>query len=471
MSKRPKAPEVLAEDILKQKQIATQVAMHYKSREIAPLAYVDTYGCQQNVADSETIRGYLLEMGYEMTDQEAGAHLVLLNTCCVRESAENRVWGNVGNLTHTKQALPEQIIVLCGCMGARPETREKAKKSYPHIDLIFGPQALWRLPEFLYQVLTEKGRLYVSPDENYQIAEDLPQDRVEGPAAWLSIMYGCNNFCSYCIVPHVRGRERSRDPQRILEEVEKLVKDGVKDITLLGQNVNSYGLGLEEHIDFPWLLEQINAIPGEFLIRFMTSHPKDAGERLFETMAKCEKVARHIHLPVQAGNTRVLKEMNRGYTKEGYLHLIETARKHVPDIVLTGDIIVGFPGEIKEEFEDTLAVLKEVQFDALFTFLFSPRSGTPAAEMPDTISKEEKQRWFESLLALQNDISLKKHEAYVGSVLKVLVLEEKDGFLKAQTNGGRHVRLTGDTALIGQFITVEITRASIWALEGQVVST
>ena len=467
MSKRPKAPEVLAEDIVRQREIASDVAMHYKNRGVQALAYVDTYGCQQNVADSETIRGYLLEMGYTLTDTEQGAHLVLLNTCCVRESAENRVWGNIGNLTHTKQALPEQIIVLCGCMGARPETLEKAGRSYPHIDLIFGPAMLWRLPEFLYQVLTEKGRLYISPDDKHQIAEDLPQDRIEGPAAWLSIMYGCNNFCTYCIVPYVRGRERSRDPEKILTEVEKLVQAGVKDITLLGQNVNSYGEGLEEHIDFPWLLEQINAISGEFLIRFMTSHPKDAGERLFETMAKCEKVARHIHLPVQAGNTRVLTEMNRGYTKEGYLNLIETARKHVPDLVLTGDIIVGFPGETESEFEDTLDVLNKVQFDALFTFLFSSRSGTPAAKMPNPISKEEKQKWFERLLALQNDISLKKHETYVGSVQKVLVLEEKDGFLKAQTNGGRHVRVEGDPALIGQFIDVEITRASIWALEGK----
>ena len=466
MSKRPKAPEVLPEDILQQKEIAQDVASHYQNRGLTPLAFVDTYGCQQNVADSETIRGYLLEMGYTLTDTEQGAHLVLLNTCCVRESAENRVWGNIGALTHSKKALPEQIIVLCGCMGARPETLEKAKKSYPHIDLIFGPQALWRLPEFLYQVLTEKGRLYVSPDDNHQIAEDLPQDRVEGPAAWLSIMYGCNNFCSYCIVPHVRGRERSRDPEKILAEVRSLVAGGVKDITLLGQNVNSYGLGLDDHVDFPWLLEQMNAVPGDFLIRFMTSHPKDAGERLFSTMAKCQKIARHIHLPVQAGNTRVLTEMNRGYTKEGYLDLIETARKHVPDIVLTGDIIVGFPGETKAEFDDTLDVLEKVQFDALFTFLFSPRSGTPAAEMPDTIPKEEKQQWFEQLLALQNDISLKKHETYVGTVQKVLVLEEKDGFLKAQTNGGRHVRLSGDTSLIGQFVDVNITRASVWSLEG-----
>ena len=286
-------------------------------------------------------------------------------------------------------------------------------------------------------------------------------------------MYGCNNFCSYCIVPHVRGRERSRTPEKILADVKRLVADGVKDITLLGQNVNSYGLGLEEDIDFADLLEQINAVPGDFLIRFMTSHPKDANERLFETMAKCEKVARHIHLPFQAGNTRVLEAMNRGYTKEGYLDLIACARKYMPDIVLTGDIIVGFPGETEAEFEDTLDVLEQVQFDALFTFIFSPRSGTPAADLPDPVSRAEKQIWFDRLTTLQNSISLQKHKAYVGKTLRVLVDGTGDDEtypLKTRTNGHRLVRLAGDESLIGSFVNVEIISASTWSLTGKLVS-
>ena len=467
MSKRIEIPEA---QVARQREIAGDVYKLHQNRSAPPKALVSTYGCQQNEADSETIRGYLRDMGYIFTDSEKEADLIVINTCTVRESAASRIWGNVGALVHTKRDKPDQRIVLCGCMAQEEKTVARAESSFRHIDLVFGPHALWRLPELLHRLLTEKGRIFDISDPEGVIAEDLPQDRVEGPAAWLSIMYGCNNFCSYCIVPHVRGRERSREPDRILQDVQRLIKDGVKDITLLGQNVNSYGRDLEDGIDFSWLLEQINAQTGDFLIRFMTSHPKDAGERLFAAMAQCEKVAKHIHLPIQAGNSRILAAMNRGYTKEQYLALIEAAKRHMPDIVLTSDIIVGFPGETETEFADTLDVLEQVQFDALFTFLFSPRSGTPAATMPDPISRAEKQVWFDRMLTLQNEISLARHRAYIGTRQRILIDGKSDDArypLKARTQGGRLVRLTGPDSLIGQFVEVEITDASTWSLTGQ----
>jgi len=469
LSKRIEIPEA---QVARQREIAGDVYKLHQNRSAPPKALVSTYGCQQNEADSETIRGYLRDMGYIFTDSEKEADLIVINTCTVRESAASRIWGNVGALVHTKRDKPDQRIVLCGCMAQEEKTVARAESSFRHIDLVFGPHALWRLPELLHRLLTEKGRIFDISDPEGVIAEDLPQDRVEGPAAWLSIMYGCNNFCSYCIVPHVRGRERSRASEKILEDIRRLVADGVKDITLLGQNVNSYGEGLEEDIDFAGLLEQINALPGDFLIRFMTSHPKDANERLFATMAKCEKVARHIHLPVQAGNSRVLAAMNRGYTKEDYLGLIACARKYMPELVLTSDIIVGFPGECEAEFEDTLDVLKQVRFDALFTFIFSPRTGTPAADLDDPISRAEKQVWFERLLELQNGISLSCHEAYIGKTIRVLVdgtNEDARYPLKARTNGHRLVRLAGDESLIGSFVDVEVTSASTWSLTGTLV--
>jgi tRNA-2-methylthio-N6-dimethylallyladenosine synthase len=434
---------------------------------------VDTYGCQQNEADSETIRGYLREMGYRFTQSEGEADLIVINTCAVRESAENRVWGNVGALVHTKREKPEQIIVLCGCMAQQTSVAQKVETSFRHVDLVFGPHALWRLPELLQRHMTERGRIVeISHDAEGVIAENLPQDRIEGPAAWLTIMYGCDNFCSYCIVPHVRGRERSRTPAHILADVRRLLSEGVKDITLLGQNVNSYGRDLGPDVDFAWLLEQINALDGDFLIRFMTSHPKDAGERLFAAMARSEKVAKHLHLPVQAGNSEVLARMNRGYTKEQYLALIAAARRHMPDLVLTSDIIVGFPGEGEAAFEDTLDVLEKVQFDALFTFVFSPRSGTPAATLPDPVSRAEKQLWFDRMTALQNEISKARHRAYIGTRPRVLIDGKTDDArypLRARTEGGRLVRLAGEEALIGQFTKVEIIDASTWSLTGRLL--
>lgn len=437
-----------------------------------PLAFVDTYGCQQNEADSEKLRGMLREMGYGFADTEAEADIIVINTCAVRAHAEQRVWGNIGALVHTKRRKPEQIIAVVGCMVQQPQVTEKIRKSYRHVDLVFGPHALWRLPEFLLRILEERGRIFETDASDGSIAEGLPQQRDGSVKAWLSVMYGCNNFCSYCIVPYVRGRERSRHPGDILKEAEGIAASGFKEITLLGQNVNSYGKDLESGIDFAELLKKINNIPGDFLIRFMTSHPKDASMRLFETMSECEKVAKHIHLPFQAGSDRVLQSMNRGYTKSGYLELIKTAREFMPDIVITSDVIVGFPGETEAEFGETLSLIEEVGFDALFTFIYSRREGTPAAELDDPVSREEKQKWFDRLLEVQNMVSAQKHRVYVGKTLKVLVdgISEDERFdLTARTNGGRLVKLRGD-APVGRFAEALITDSTTWSLAGEILN-
>ena len=349
---------------------------------------------------------------------------------------------------------------------------EKIKKSYPIVDLVFGPHALWRFPELLREVMTGRGRVFAAEKSDGVVAEGIPLRRDGGVKAWLSIMYGCNNFCSYCVVPYVRGRERSRKPQDIVAEAERLVRAGYKDITLLGQNVNSYGKDLDCGVDFSDLIRMINHIPGDFLIRFMTSHPKDATEKLFKTMAECEKCAHHIHLPVQSGSDRVLKVMNRNYDSAKYLAQAALAREYMPDLVLTTDIIVGFPGETDEEFEDTISLVEKVRFDAMFTFIFSPRVGTPAYSMPDPYTREQKQVRFDRLLEAANRISGEKHREYEGKTLRVLVDGETgkpEYNLSSRTNGGRLVHLCGDKSLIGQFIDVKIVSSNTWALYGEPV--
>ena len=433
-------------------------------------ALVDTFGCQQNVADSQYIMGMLRAMGCSFTDDPAQADVVVLNTCAIRDHAEKRVYGNLGALTHTKKANPAQVICLCGCMAQRPEVAEKVRQSYRHVDLVFGPQALWKFPELLYQVYTQRRRVFSVEDEHGAIAEGMPVVREGRTRAWVSIMYGCNNFCSYCIVPYVRGRERSRRPEDILAEVEQLAAEGYRDITLLGQNVNSYGKDLEEPLDFADLLERVNAVPGDFLIRFMTSHPKDATQKLFETMARCGKVAPVLHLPFQAGNDRVLRAMNRHYDRAQYLDEVRRLKELIPDIVLTSDVIVGFPGETTEEFEETLSLLEQVRFDALFTFIFSPRVGTPAAQMDDPMPHQQKQANFQRLVDLQNQISAEKHAAYVGKTLRCLIDGDSGDArypLAARTPGNRLVRLDGPAELIGQFRQVRITDANTWSLFGE----
>jgi tRNA-2-methylthio-N6-dimethylallyladenosine synthase len=435
------------------------------------LALVDTFGCQQNEADSELLRGMLRAMGCAFTDRAGDADIIVLNTCAIREHAEQRVYGNLGALTHTKKAKPEQIICLCGCMAQRPEVAEKVRQSYRHVDLVFGPQALWRFPELLYQVYTHRSRVFRVDDEHGQIAEGIPVVRQDRVRAWVSIMYGCNNFCSYCIVPYVRGRERSRAPERILAEVRELAEAGYKEITLLGQNVNSYGKDLDTPWTFADLLAEIDKIPGDYLIRFMSSQPKDASYELFDTMAASRHVAHQLHLPVQSGCDRVLRAMNRPYDRARYLDLITYARKVMPDLVLTSDVIIGFPGETESEAMETVALVEQVRFDALFTFLFSPRPGTPAAKMDDPVPRAEKQVWFDRLCRVQNEISAAIHARYVGRRLRVLV-DEVSGDLRwplaGRTAGGRLVHLTGDPSAVGTYHNVTITDSNTWALFGKI---
>lgn len=459
---------IAPEEIARQLSLCDHVRELLEQRPGEKLAFVDTYGCQQNEADSERIRGYLARMGYRMSDTEEGADIVVLNTCAVREHAEQRVFGNVGALSHTKRRHPEQMICVCGCMAGQERVRERLKKSFPYVDLVFDPQLLWKFPEMVARRLEGGKRAFEYDDGPGAVAEGIPTVRKAGVKAWVSVMYGCNNFCSYCIVPHVRGRERSRKPEDILAEVRELVAEGYQDITLLGQNVNSYGHDLGPEYDFASLLEQVNAVPGEFRIRFMTSHPKDATDRLFDAMARCEKVAPSLHLPFQSGSSRVLKAMNRGYTREKYLSLVHALRARIPDIVLTSDVIVGFPGETQEEFEETLSLIEEVRYDALFTFIFSPRSGTPAARMDDPMPRAQKDANFQRLLARQNEISAEKHRAYLGRVLPCLVDGTGgDGKLTARTPGGRLVHLTADSGCIGKIVSVKITDSSTWALFGE----
>ncbi len=443
-----------------------QIKAYWHSQGITPTAYVETYGCQQNEADSERIRGLLIESGYAIVSEAEGADVVVMNTCAIREHAEQRVFGNLGALTHTKRRHPRQKIFLSGCMAGQEQVVTRIKNSYPHVDGVFSTHHLWQFPEILSRVLFTGKRTYFTADEPGSIVEGLPQNRDSGLKAWVSIMYGCNNFCTYCIVPYVRGRERSRKWEDILRECRELVEAGVKDITLLGQNVNSYGKDLDQGVDFSDLLEKIAQLPGDFLIRFMTSHPKDASKKLFDTMAAYPKIAKQLHLPFQSGSSRVLKAMNRHYDRETYLEKVQYAKSVMPDLVLTSDVIVGFPGETEAEFEETISLIEEVYYDSLFTFIFSPRAGTPAASMEDPTPKAEKNRRFDKLCAVQNAISEQLHKEYIGKTLRCLIDGTDKEFLTARTEGGRLVRLSGDASLIGTFAPITITGATTWSLTG-----
>lgn len=471
MSEYRRAERISGADIQRQKDFCQAVRTEYFShlgRE--PRAHVETYGCQQNVHDSQRIMGMLEAMGCHFTEDPQEADVIVVNTCAIRENAEKKVYGVVGQLVHVKEKNPEAVICLCGCMAQQEVVAERIRKSYRHVDLVFGPQALWKFPELLHAVYAGRGRVFSIEEEFGSIAEGLPVVRESGVKAWVSIMYGCNNFCSYCIVPYVRGRERSRKPEDILGEIRELVAEGYKEITLLGQNVNSYGKDLDEQIDFADLLEKIDKIPGEYLVRFMTSHPKDAGEKLFDTMARCSHVAKQLHLPVQSGSSRVLKAMNRGYSREQYLEKVRYARRVMPELVLTSDIIIGFPGETEAEAMETVSLIEEVRYDALFTFIYSPRPGTPAAKLPDPVSRAEKQVWFDKLLEAQNRISGELHREYVGKTVRVLVDGEsgdEEWPLASRTNGGRLVHLKGEKALIGQYVAVGIIGSNTWALFGE----
>ena len=462
-----KTTVISQQQLQEQLECCNQINAWWREQDITPTAYVETYGCQQNEADSEKIRGLLMESGYAIVSEAEGADVVVMNTCAIREHAEQRVFGNLGALTHTKRRHPRQKIFLCGCMAGQDHVVQRIKKSYPHVDGVFSTHHLWQFPQMLLRILTTGKRTYFVEDEPGSIAEGLPQQRDSGLKAWVSIMYGCNNFCTYCIVPYVRGRERSRKSEDILKECRQLIESGVKDITLLGQNVNSYGKDLEENTDFADLLNMIAEIPGEFLIRFMTSHPRDASQKLFDTMASSPKIAKQLHLPFQSGSSRVLKAMNRHYDRETYLEKVRYAKSVMPDLVLTSDVIVGFPGETEEEFEETISLIEEVRYDSLFTFIFSPRKGTPAADMEDPTSKEEKNRRFDKLCAVQNSISEQIHNGYISKTFVCLVDGTDKDMLTARTEGGRLVRFAGDPDLIGTFQKLTVTGATTWSLTGQ----
>ncbi len=434
-----------------------------------PLALVRTYGCQQNVADGEKIKGILEQMGFSLTEEPEQADFILFNTCAVREHAEDRVFGNVGALKNIKRRRPGLLIAVCGCMTQQEQVSQRLKKSFPFVDLVFGTNMLHRLPEMLYTVLSQSQRVFLRGEGETELFEGLPVHRDGASRAWVTVMAGCDNFCSYCIVPYVRGREKSRKPGDIYQEFKNLVEAGYKEITLLGQNVNSYGKGLEEPINFSRLLRRLDEIDGDYRIRFMTSHPKDASEELFDTIAHSRHIPHFIHLPFQSGNDRVLKEMNRRYDREKYLSLIRYARSVMPDVSFTSDVIVGFPGETYEEFQDTLSLIREVEFTNLFTFIYSPREGTRAAKMPDPVPHKEKTRWFAELLKVQEEIADRRGRDMIGNRERVLVedRDEKTGFLSGRTAGGLIVLFPGEDNLIGQFAEIEVTEARGLWLKGQ----
>ncbi len=460
---------VSAEEMERQRGFMREVSRINSAGE-PPVAHVHTFGCQQNVSDGEKIKGMLSQMGYGFSESPEGANVVIFNTCAVRENAEDRVYGNLGALKHEKAKNPDMIIGVCGCMTQQEHVVKKIKRSFPHVDLVFGTNALHKLPELLYDQLAERKRTFITPGGDGVIAEGIPIRRESAIKVSVPIMYGCNNFCSYCIVPYVRGRERSRELEDVIAEVKDSLKNGAREILLLGQNVNSYG---KEHgTNFSELLRTINALDGEFRICYMSSHPKDFTKELVDTIAGCEKVTRHFHLPVQSGSSRILELMNRRYDREKYLGIVRYIREKVPDAAFTSDIIVGFPGETYEDFKETLSLIEEVWFDSLYTFIYSPRKGTKAAEMADPVSEEEKGKWFRELLAVQGGIGRGSYEKYVGRTFRVLC--EGGGrtcpdLLTGKTPQDVIVDFDGDRSLIGQFVDVKIERAFQWALLGKIV--
>lgn len=431
-----------------------------KTRDLGrPLTFhVTTFGCQMNARDSEKLRGILLKCGYTEKDDE-DADLVLYNTCTVRENADNKVFGRLGVLHGYKKKNKEMLIGLCGCMAQESPVIEKIRKSYPFVDMVFGTHNVYMLAEILYERLTEDKKIVDVRDKADQIVENLPLERKYSFKSGINIMFGCDNFCSYCIVPYVRGRERSRQPEAIIDEIKRLVADGVIEVMLLGQNVNSYGKGLDEKISFADLLRRVNEIDGLKRIRFMTSHPKDLSDDLIDAMAECDKVCNHLHLPLQSGSDRILKDMNRHYTKEKYLTLVDKIRNRIPDIALTTDIIVGYPGETEGDFEETMDVVKRVQYDSAFTFIYSKRSGTPAARRDDQIPEEVIKDRFDRLLAEVRSDGEKKAQALTGQTLPVLVEEvnkQDKSLVTGRLTNNSVVHLPGDESLIGQIVDVKL---------------
>ena len=457
-------------------EMTRQEAFMHMMREKNPEAdkkfSISTFGCQMNENDSEKLAGMLESMGYKQANSPEESDLILYNTCCVRENAELKVYGHLGSLKKLKSSKPELIIAVCGCMMQQKDIVEVIKKKYRHVDLIFGTHNLHKFPELLYQAYNSNKPIAAVGDSDGYIAEGMPIKREHNVKAWLTIMYGCNNFCSYCIVPYVRGRERSRKLSDIVDEAKMLGNQGYKEITLLGQNVNSYGLDLKDDSTFATLLRNLECVEGIERIRFMTSHPKDLSDDLISAIKECKKVCEHVHLPIQSGSNRILGEMNRKYTREHYFDLVKKIRSQVNDISITTDIIVGFPGETEKDFAQTLDLIERVRFDYVYTFLYSKRTGPPAAKKQDQISEDVMKSRFDALVALQNRISKELNDQIAGSSVEILVeglSKNSSTMLTGRTKTNKIVNFRGDTRLIGSVVTVNISNAGTWSLEGTLV--
>ena len=444
-----------------------------KSKKLGrPLvASAQTFGCQMNARDSEKIKGILETVGYEITESEK-ADFIVYNTCTVRENANLKVYGHLGLMGHEKKNNPDMMIALCGCMMQEPQVVEKIKKSYRFVNLVFGTHNLYKVAELVYTSMISDRMIIDVWKDTDKIVEDLPCDRKYFFKSGVNIMFGCNNFCSYCIVPYVRGRERSREPEEIIKEIRSLVADGVVEVMLLGQNVNSYGKNLKNPMSFAKLLEEVEKIEGLERIRFMTSHPKDLSDELIEVMAKSKKICQHLHLPLQSGSSRILKIMNRKYTKEHYLELVEKLRKAMPDISLTTDIIVGFPGETEEDFQETLDVVRKVRYDSAFTFIYSKRTGTPAAVMENQVPEDVVKDRFDRLLKEVQEIAKETSSRYAGQVVEVLAEEknhQEEGYLTGRLSNNLLVHFKGDESLIGKLVSVHLTESRGFYYMGELV--
>ena len=433
---------------------------------------VVTFGCQMNARDSEKLTGVLREAGYEIIDEETEADFVIYNTCTVRDNANQKVYGHLGLLKSRVKKNPNLRIALCGCMMQEASVIETIREKYKFVNLVFGTHNIFKFPELLYRMLTSDSQIIDIWEDTDQIVEDLPVDRKYSFKSGINIMFGCNNFCSYCIVPYVRGRERSREPKEIIREIEKLVNEGVIEVMLLGQNVNSYGKNLDNPMSFAELLKEIEKIDGLKRIRFMTSHPKDLSDDLIEVMAKSEKICKHIHLPLQSGSDRVLKEMNRRYTKEQYLSLVEKIKKAIPDIAVTTDIIVGFPGETAADVDDTIDVIRKVHYDNAFTFIYSKRTGTPAAARPDQCDEAEVKANFDRVLNAVKEEAMIRNGYLVGRIEEALVEEinaHDDTFVTGRLSNNSMVHFKGDASLIGKLVKVNILEAKGFYYMGEMI--
>jgi tRNA-2-methylthio-N6-dimethylallyladenosine synthase len=440
----------------------------FAERETPPLCLVRTFGCRQNVSDGEKISGLMMSLGCGFTDDLSAADIIIFNTCAVRESAESRIFGLLGRLKRLKENKNELIIAVCGCMAELEQNREMIKSRHGFVDLVFGTNAIDELPRLLFERLSEKKPIYCETVSAIRkIGEELPILRTCAFKADIPVMYGCDNYCSYCVVPQVRGRERSRNLTDIIAEVKVLAAGGCKEIFLLGQNVNSYGKGLDDDISFPKLLRALNGLDGDFKIRFLSSHPKDAGRDLIDAIAESEKVCKHLHLPLQSGSDHVLCEMNRGYTVEQYLETVRYARELMPGFSFSTDVMVGFPNETYDDFRHTMSVVEQVKFDNIFSFIYSKRPGTKAAEIEDNTSKSDKAAWFEKLLKKQREISAENNKRFIGRTLEVLFDGEKEGVISGKSDEFITVTALGEgDKLVGKRKSVLITNARIAALEG-----